>query len=373
VSRELFYLGLTHPNAPLNVREQLRTDRESQIALLSRLASLGEGRMVLATCERFEVYATMKHADANRCISFFAELCQLPAELVRQYARTLSESQAAGQLIRVAAGLESRILGERQILGQVRNAFQLALEQESLDAQLSMLARSAIRAGKRVRQETPLASGSRSIVTAAMDWLTDKHGGLADRAVGVVGSGRLASLVAAEVALRRPRRMVIAGRNEARAAELASRFGTECARISTLANVVARADVVITCTASPSYLLDRTMIGEDRANQLLLMDLSVPRNVDPSVVQLQGVQLGHVDEIVAYGLNAGACTGVVPGWDVIQQAENIVSEELSAFLQWRRERHVAPMITELFRDSGGASDKRALHARIIRLKAGVAV
>ncbi len=338
--------------------------------MLGGLSELSEGRLVLATCERFEVYATTRYAAADRWIPSLAQWLEVPTRVLSECARTLAGPAAAGHLIRVAAGLESRIVGERQILGQVRNAFQLSLERKTLDPQLSMLLRTAIRAGKRVRSETSLACGSRSIVTMALDWLTDRRGGVAERVVVVVGSGRLAALAAAEFAARRPRRLVITGRNESRAAELALRFGAECVAMEGLGQAVAAADVAITCTASASYLVDAGMIGA-RACPLLLIDLSVPRNVDPSVVRLPGVSLGYLDEMVAHGLTSG--TRAVPGLDAIRHAEQIAKEELQSYIRWERERGVAPQIAELFRQARpGAEDRRALHDRIMQLKAGLA-
>lgn len=406
----LFYIGVTHQSAPLAIRENLRADRERQLAMLSDLTDLGEGRMLLVTCERFEVYATTLESKNQSCdrkvscgtaalrcdlhdpagggwathasaqcseaspntdthawIALLSQWFDLPAELLRRSTRTLTGSDAANHMLRVAAGLESRIVGERQILGQVRNAFQFALEQDSLDAELAMLARTAIRTGKRVRHETLLGSGGRSIVTVAMDWLAGNNHSVADRTVGIVGSGRLAALVAAEVAARRPGRLLIVGRNEARAAEIGRRFGGVCVGMAALAQVVAATDMVITCTASPSYLIDPTLIGAERTTPLLLIDLSVPRNVDPAVVRTPGVTLGHLDEMVTHRSNGGA-----PGWDVIRHAEQTVKEELGSFHRWQRERQAAPAIAKLYREGRERHwDSRVLHDRIMRLKAGV--
>ncbi len=366
VQPELFYIGLTHQSAPLRVREQLRADRERQAAMLAEVGDFAAGQMLLATCERFEVYATTYHTDARRWTAMLERWFGFPPALLNGYVRTLRRRQAAEHLVRVAAGLESRILGERQILGQVRNAFQLAQDQSCLDAHLSALARSAIRAGKRVRQETAINAGSRSIVTVAMEWLSQRRLELADRAVVVVGNGRLAALVADQVAARKPRRLVIIGRNESRAADLATRHGGESFGIGALAAAVAGADAVITCTTSPSYLIDAALLGADRSTALLLIDLSVPRNVDPNVSGLSGVRLAHLDEMVTREPSEGAAADVIP------QAEGIVRDELDAFLQWQRERQAAPRIAELLRAAAATTIcKRTLHEQIMRLKAGV--
>jgi glutamyl-tRNA reductase len=368
VNNELFYIGLTHQTAPLAIREKLRADRERQAGMLTDLSTFAGGRMVLATCERFEVYATTDQVDVAPWITRLAEWFQLPADVLRGCVQTFVGAGAAEHLLRVAAGLESRIVGERQILGQVRNAFQFAAEQDSLDAPLSTLARAAICTGKRVRQETALGDGARSIVTVAMDWLAETHGGLNGRSLVVVGSGRLAALAVDQAVQRGPRRMVIVGRNEDRAAELAGRFGVSRLGMDALASAVAEADVVLTCTASPSYLIEPSSIGIERTRPLLLIDLSVPRNVDPAVARLPNVTLGHLDELVEHGLQHSRCS---PAPDAIRRAEEIVLEELRRFLQWRRGRQAATAIADLCRGDH-VSDKRELHRRIMRMKAEVA-
>ena len=370
---DLFYFGLTQKSAPLAIRDRLRADRDSQRAFLSRLSEFAGGRMVLATCERFEIYAASLCADRRIWTSFLASWFGLPPGCFENHVRTLSGPLVAEHLLRVAAGLDSRIVGERQILGQVRNAHETALEEGALDAQLSLLARTAIRAGKRVRQETQLDSG-RSIVTMAMDWLADTRESICGKRVAVVGSGRLAGLVVSEVIQRRPQCVTITGRNESRAAELASHHAAQNAMMSALPQTVARSEIVFACTASPSYLIDSALIGEGRAAPLQITDLCVPRNVDPCVADLPFVTLSHLDQIVSHGLSVSRSGHTVPGSEAVKYAETIVGEELESFLRWQRERRTVPMIADLLSRAGaGAIGKRALHEQIMRLKSGVAV
>ncbi len=364
MTAQLFYLGLTHYSAPLAIRENVRPDREKQRTMLARLANIAEGRMVLSTCERFEVYATTARTGIADWVGLLSHWFHLPVGLLERHLRTNLGSAVAQHLLRVAAGLESRIVGEAQILGQVRDAFLQATQSRSLDADLSALGRAAICTGKRVRTETSINSGARSIATIAVEHIARASGPLGDRVVLILGSGKLAAVVAAELALRRAGRIVVVGRNVHRAAALAQQFGDVSLGMDQLAVAVGETDAVIACTSSPFHLVDASTIGRNRLRPLCVVDLSVPRNIDPTVTQLSGVSLIHLDELLA---------GQSAREEGIAAADRIVQEELGRYNAWREERRVAPQIAQLIREArAGGADKRALHERIVRLKAGVA-
>lgn len=362
MSAQLFYIGITHRTTPLAVREGLRPDEEKQRTMLSRLADVADGRMVLSTCERFELYATTPRTEAAGWIGLLSQWFHLPIGVLERFAWTSVGRPAAEHLLRVAAGLESRIVGEAQILGQVRDAFLQATKAGALDPDLSALGRAAIRTGKRVRHETLINSGACSIATIAVDHVTRKCGPLRDRTVLVLGSGKLAAVVAAELTRRHTGRMVVVGRNVDRAAALAQEVHGFSLQMDQLADAIADSDALIACTSSPYYLVDSSTIARDRAMPLCLVDLSVPRNVDPAATQLCSVDLTHLDELAA---------GQTAKEDGIVAAGRIVEEELARYMAWREERRVAPLIAQLIQaDHGG--NKGTLHARIVRLKAGVA-
>ena len=408
MSGQLFYIGITHRTTPLSVRESLRPDDEKRRTMLSRLANMADGRMVLSTCERFEVYATTPRTEAAEWIGLLSQWFHLPIGVLERFARTRVGPAAAEHLLRVAAGLESRIVGEAQILGQVRDAFLQATQARALDPDLSSLGRAAIRTGKRVRHETLINSGARSIATLAVEHVARKLGPLHDRTILVLGSGKLAAVVAGELARRRtgrlagwprsfgpggdddlrsgssPRidhrlphlqrrwatrlarrhagRMIVVGRNVDRAAAVAQDVHGVSLGMDQLAVALGSSDALIACTSSPFHLVDSSTIGRDRVRPLCLVDLSVPRNIDPAVTQIGGVGLTHLDELVE---------GQSAREDGIAAAGRIVEEELARYNAWREERRVAPLIAQLVREGRGA-DKQMLHSRIVRLKAGVA-
>lgn len=362
MSGQLFYIGITHRTTPLSVRECLRPDNEKQQTMLSRLTSMADGRMVLSTCERFEVYATTPRTEAAEWIELLSQWFHLPIGVLARFARTQVGPAAAEHLLRVAAGLESRIVGEAQILGQVRDAFLQATQARALDPDLSALGRTAIRTGKRARHETMINSGARSIATIAVEHVARKLCTLSDRTIIILGSGKLGDVIAAELARRRTGRMIVVGRNTERAATIAQDAHGVSLGTDQLAVALGSCDALIACTSSPFHLVDPSTIGRARVRPLCLVDLSVPRNIDPAVMQLGGVSLTHLDELVE---------GQSAREDGIAAAGRIVEEELARYNAWREQRWVAPLIAQLVREGHGV-DKQALHSRIVRLKAGVA-
>jgi glutamyl-tRNA reductase len=343
----------------------IRPDPPTQRDLLSRMSLLAGGRLVLMTCERFELYAHKPTIGPQSWIEALANWFRVPKDILTRHTQSLFGDNAAAQLLRVAAGLESRIVGEAQVLGQVRAAFEQATECSALDAELSALGRAAIRTGKRVRHEAAVAKGARSFAAIAADRVTT-GADAADKTCLVVGSGQLALEVVADLALRRTQRLSVSGRNAERTRSMAARFGGEVVSFADLAGAVRVADVVIVCTSAPTYIIDSAVVEIRRTKPLLLVDLSVPRNVDPGLERIPGVEVVHLDELVR-----GQATQI-EAWDA---AGRIVQEELDAYRRWSREREVAPFIAALVRAAdvsesrGQFVDRHALHRRIEKLKA----
>lgn len=362
---ELFYIGITHDTAPLAVRERARPDADKQLAMLDRLSRLSAGRMILTTCERFEIYAHRTAADDRAWMNALADWFHLPAWVLADHAKTARGAIVAEHLLRVAAGLESRILGEAPILGQVRASFEQANIARTLNAELSAVGRAAIRSGKRVRHETAIGDGARSIATLAVDRIAAERGSIRHLDVVVLGSGQLSSEVVADLALRRSRRVTIVARNAERGAALGRRFAAEFRPFPALAEAIRAADAVVACTSAGSFVLDASAVGASRSAQLTLIDLCVPRNIDPTLALLRFVQLTGLDDI--------SCSQATRG-DALSAANRIVQEELAGLADWLRVRRIAPRIAELIRQAeqrkarGEAVDAGALHRRIARLK-----
>lgn len=356
----LFYIGITHESAPLAIRESLRPDEGQRRAILERLAEVATGRLVLSTCERFELYAMTSFTDTTTWVRLLANWFHLPAALIARHVQTLQGAGAARHFLRVAAGLESRIVGEAQILGQARDAFLLAQSNGSLDANLNTLGRTAVRAGKRVRTETSLNAEARSIATITLDHLARVAGRLCEKSVLLLGTGNLAEVVAAELLARQCSAVTLTGRNVERGQLLAKESNARFYALERLPELFGDADIVITCTSSPTYIVHPAIVPAGKS--LTFVDLSVPRNIDPEVARVPGVRLWDIDELVA---------GQPLALNGVTAANAIVEEELARFVRWTRERSAASRIASLLQSSHAGSPGE-LHRRIERIKAEAA-
>lgn len=283
------------------------------------------------------------------------------------FVRILRGFEVARYLLGVAAGLESRIIGEPHVLGQVRQAYMTGLEQKTLGPILAALGRAAIHAGKRVRHETCINPTARSIVTVTIEALRQALGGLSQRNILIVGSGRLAGDLAAVLAYRGTQ-LRFASRSRERAEALALRHQAPAGALDELPRLLAGAHAVIACSSATEFVLTRQTLEiaqtVDVATGMVVLDLSVPRNIDPAVRECRGVTLYHLDELL--GREQVQRDGVAAG-------ARIISEEAERFEQWRRERVVAPRIVELSRlvatqPCAGKETARRLHRRIMGLK-----
>lgn len=364
---DLFYFGLTFETAPLVVREAIQPDAKQTKGLLRVLGDAARSRCVLTTCERLELYGHAPVCDVSCWIDLVSAWSAVPRATFARYAQFVHGSEVARHLLRVAAGLESRVLGEPHILGQVRDAYGMATTERSLDPILSGLCRAAIRTGKRVRHETQLNRTGRSIATLAVERVPR----LLSARVGVVGSGKLARHVSDELSRRRAGKITIVARNELRAREIAAATGADVVPMSGLRDAMHHGDAVITCTSSDRFVVDEAcFVDSPHAWRLLtLVDLSMPRNIDPALSRLAGVSLVDLDGLLAceQGHDADASAAVA-----------IVEDELRRFESWRRERRAAPAIEAMCRraqTNGTAQTRRQrrfLHERIMRVKQSVA-
>jgi len=361
---DLLYLGVTHRAAPLSVREALHATPEKQRTMLARLADLAPGRMILATCERFELYASTAHPEASLWSAALADWFHLRPEAISRYAVVLRGYDAAEHLLRVAAGLDSRVLGEPHVLGQVRKAYLQAVEARSLDPTLFALGRAAIHAGKRVRSETPINDARRSIATLAVEKVARRLERLRDATVLVTGTGRLAADVAAEFQRRGAGRIIIAGRNFDRTEALAKKCHGMALVLLDLPGAIAEVNAVVSCTAAASYVIEPSSIGARRSRDLHIVDLSMPRNVDPDVARLPRLELTPLETLLAeQPTGAGG----------LAAAERVVREESARFAEWHRERCIAEdleTLTERSNTRGRAAaptGRQVMHDRIVRL------
>ncbi len=356
---DILALSLVKHSAPAGVCARVPAGAVEGRRMLDGLADLAGERLILHTCERFEVYAAAKTATPDRWIGRLAALLELEPAVLRPYVELRHGDEAARHLLRVAAGLESRLVGEPQIQGQVRQAAHQAREARALGPFLDALARAAIHAGRRARRETRLGQGGASIVSLALDRLRDVYGSLRDRRVIVCGTGSLAAELVS-VLSGSGAKVSIASRTPARAQALAARFGAETIHRSELARALVRADALVACTHGVVPIEAEAVSGR----RFAIVDLGMPPNVEPRVGQLAEVRLWGLDDL----------TSRVDTSDV-SRAAAIVEEELTRFRRWCVGRDAAPLVAELLRRAPGRAspaERRALHLEIERLKAEAA-
>ena len=347
---ELLAVGASHKSASLALRERLAFTDGAAEALLADLvgdAAIGEG-VVISTCNRTELYIVVRDPveGESLVLSALAKRAGIrPTELVGAI-YSLRNCDAARHLYRVTSGLESMVIGESEVQGQVKRAYELALSARTTGPMTNQLFRAALATGKRVRTETAITEGRASVASVAVDAARAALGDLGDRHVLIVGAGETAELTAQALRAQGVSTMFIANRRRARAIALAQRFGGASGSFDALPSELERADIVITSTSSPHTLIEAEELGqvmEQRDGRpLLLIDLAVPRDIDGSCAELSGVTLLDVD-----GLQKQVRSHLTVRRAEARLAEGIVEEEIQAFAGWLGSLEVTPTLRAL--------------------------
>jgi glutamyl-tRNA reductase len=346
----IFALGVSHKTAPLELREQLALTEGRAAGVLSALTSeetVSEAA-ALSTCNRTELYLVVSdpvEAEAAALGVLAREAGIRPTELLGPL-YSLRGSEAAAHLYRVTAGLDSMILGEAEIQGQVKRAYELALVEGATGPILNRLFRGALAAGKRARTETAVGEKGVSIPSVAVELAQRNLGDLASRRVLLVGAGETSELSARALAARGAHAIFIANRRHNRAIGLAERFGGRAVRIDELPAQLAEADILVSTTNSPHHLVERTelelVMKQREGRPLLLIDLAVPRDIDPTCRELDGVSLYDVDEVQAIvERNASGREAEA------RRAAGILDSELVRFERWLASQEVMPTVAAL--------------------------
>ena len=346
----LLALGVSHRTASLALREQLALTEGRAAGVLNGLVSeetISEG-VALSTCNRTELYLVATdsvEAEAAGLGVLAREAGIRPTELLGPL-YSLRGTEAARHLYRVTAGLDSMIVGEAEIQGQVKRAYELALVEGATGPILNRMFRGALAAGKRARTETAVGQKGVSIPSVAVELAQRNLGDLSARRVLLIGAGETSELTARALAARGSDAVFIANRGYKRAISLAQRFGGEAVRIDDLPAQLAVADIVVSTTNSPHHLIERSeleVIMRQRENKpLLLIDLAVPRDIDPECREIEGVSLYDVDEVQAI-VERNASGREAEG----RRASGILDAELSRFERWLGAQEVMPTVTAL--------------------------
>ena len=343
-------LGLSHKTAPVEQREKASLSEHAARALLRELLATGAvcEAVALSTCNRTEIYAVVPDAMvAEDAVSaaLVAHSRISPDELAcARY--VLRDDRAAGQLFRVASSLDSMVVGESEIQGQVLAAWELGTEESSTGPILNQLFRQALEVGKSIRTQTQIGAGSASVPAVALDLAEDVLSDLPGRKVLVIGAGRMAEATAHALLQHGVREVVVANRTVGTARELAERFGGRGVGFDMLAEELRGADIVISSTDAPHPILRRAELepamADRAARPMVIVDISVPRDVEASVADLPGVALFDIDDlerVVEANLNGRRLEA--------ERGEGFVIGAVQGFAAWRRGLSAAPAITSL--------------------------
>jgi glutamyl-tRNA reductase len=347
---ELLALGASHKTAPLALRERIALTEGTAAPLLHELTehpAIGEA-VVLSTCNRTELYLVVRDPveGESEALALLARRAGTrPTELLGGI-YSLRNCDAARHLYRVSSGLESMIVGEAEVQGQVKRAYEAALAARTTGPMTNKLFRAALATGKRVRTETAISKGRASVASVAVDAAREAIGDLADRHVLIIGAGETAELTAKALHDHGVSTMFIANRRRERATVLAQRFGGETAAFDALPAELARADIVISSTSSPHTLLEaedlELVVGRRDGRPLLLIDLAVPRDIEHECGDLPGVTVIDMD-----GLQRQVARHQSVRKAEARRAEGIVEEEIQVFAGWLGSLEMLPTLTAL--------------------------
>ena len=364
-------LRVTHKRASVPVLEAVRFESPARaMREMSRLATVSECA-ILQTCNRVEVYAlaskTMAEAVADIEKKWFRTAGRRRAA---DGALEISEgAHAIEHLLRVAAGLESMVIGENEILGQTKTAYEAGKEARSVGPVLDNVFQSALRLGRSVRASTAINRGAVSVGSAGVELLLKSMGELGGKSVLVIGAGEAGATVARALASRRSGVIFVANRTFQKAEELARNLGGKALRFDALEKSLARVDAVVVATSAPHSILSYPMMSgvmeARRGRPLVVVDLAEPRNVDLTVARLPGVTLWNLDD-----LRGVLRSGIERRSREVRKAEKLVEERLGETLLSMRQDRVEPLVTSLFQVAESIREKEAEKAAMRIAKSG---
>jgi len=347
---EVLVLGLSHKTAPLELRERLALTEGRAAGVMGELTGTEEisEAAIVSTCNRTELYlvaADSVEAESLALSTLSREAGIRPTELIG-HLYSLRAADGARHLYQVTAGLDSMIVGEAEIQGQVKRAYELSLVEGAAGPILNRLFRGAIAAGGRVRSETKISEKGVSVPSVSIELARRTLGDISEASALVIGAGETAELVARALVNRGSETVFIANRHYDRAIGLAERFGGDAVRIDDLPSQLREADIVISATNSPHHLVEReelaTVMEGRRGRPIFLIDLAVPRDIDPACRELPGVTVSDVDDIQTIveqhvsGREAEA-----------RKAGEIIEDELERFERWLASLEVVPTVIAL--------------------------
>jgi glutamyl-tRNA reductase len=367
LAASLFALGLNHQTAPLAVRERVVFHVERLHDALAELKrSLAQEAAILSTCNRTEVYVSAERpAELTQWLAHYHRVA--PGEL-QQYLYTLPQEQAVRHAFRVASGLDSMVIGEPQILGQMKQAARAAESAGTLGSLLHRLFQRSFAVAKEVRTNTSIGAASVSMAAAAVKLAARIFPSLKDQSVLLIGAGEMIELVATHFAAQSPARITVANRTLERAERLAHRYNARAIELRTLSGELHEHDIVISCTASSLPILGKGLVERAlrarRRRPIFMVDLAVPRDIEQEAGELDDVFLYTLDDLAGI-VNANIDSRRA----ALEQAEAIIDTQVGHFMQWLQLREGVPLIRAL-RDEADAMRRAELEHALKALARG---
>ncbi|MCB9765297.1 MAG: glutamyl-tRNA reductase [Alphaproteobacteria bacterium] len=354
--QELVTIGLSHRTAPVALREQVAITQERIPEHLEafRARQLSQESVILSTCNRVEIYALVAAEDQGQGIArYLAQAHGLPARQLDAHLYRYAGADAVSHLFRVASSLDSLVVGEPQILGQVKEAFRVAEDHHAVGRYLAPLMRRALSVAKRVRTETRIGQEPVSVGSAGVELARQLFGRLAGRRALLIGAGEMGRAVARSMLGQGVEELVVANRTYERATDLAKEFGGTAVHLDQLERYLGQVDIVVTSTGSQRHLLTRAFMSPimraRRYRPLFLVDLSVPRNIEPQVHDLEGAYLFNVDDLTEV-----AQRGLQRRQEEASRAETIVRQEATRCYRSLGARSADPIIAAITRGAEAA-------------------
>jgi glutamyl-tRNA reductase len=359
-------LGLNHVSAPVAVRERVSMPEDLVLPALTALRSAFGGAVkeaaILSTCNRTELYCAAEPQVAEQLPAWLAEFNQIEAGILKPHVYLYGRDEAVRHAFRVASGLDSMVIGEPQILGQMKDAVRTADEAGSLGTLLHQMFQRTFSVAKEVRSTTAIGAQSVSLAAAAVRLSERVFGDLSECKVLFIGAGEMIELCATHFAARQPASVVVANRTLERAETLASRFAATTMRLGDLPERLAEFDVVVSCTASSLPILGLGMVEratrQRRRKPIVMVDLAVPRDIEPEVARLDDVYLYSVDDlgvVVQSGTDARRAAVV--------EAEAIIDARVNNFMHWMQVRANVPVIQDLQATAHAVQEQELERAR----------
>ncbi|MCU0805320.1 MAG: glutamyl-tRNA reductase [Burkholderiales bacterium] len=365
---QIFTLGLNHQTAPVAIRERVAFGTEQ---LRDALGDLTRSRPVqesaiISTCNRTEIYCAA--GEPREALSWFADFHRLDADELQPYLYTFPERDAVRHAFRVASGLDSMVLGEPQILGQMKDAVRVAEEVGSIGTLLSKLFQRSFAVAKEVRSSTRIGANVVSMAAAAVRLAGRIFPSIGEQKVLFIGAGEMIELCATHFAAHSPRSLAVANRTFDRAEALARRFSGQALLLRDLPDHLPEYDIVVSCTASSLPIIGKgtmeRVVKARRHRPVFMVDLAVPRDIEPEVAEMDDVFLYTVDDLATV-----VREGVNERESAVEQAEAIIDTQVGQFLHWLESREAVPLIRTL-RDQGESARRHEVDRALRHLARG---